>query len=147
MIIKNNPDAFDELMFGDYCADSAKFRFNTKKSKRKIIRHYRYCTPESWLIVRGKEDVSYEQSMKEVSQKIVDSGQFAGRDFSSADEYIYDCAKGDKGPGGASTWREINTAHHITQVVSDIGKIKGFSISKRHVTEKLRQLSLLDENI
>ncbi len=88
-------------------------------------------------------DIKNEEAMREVAQSILDSGRFAGRDFSSADEYIYRTAKGYAGPGNPTTWREINTTHHITQVISDIGKIEGFSVARLTVEDPPEQLRLL----
>jgi hypothetical protein len=41
-----------------------------------------------------------------------------------------------------STWREINTAHHITRVVRDIGTIKGMSFVDAKVSDPVDQPSL-----
>jgi hypothetical protein len=41
-----------------------------------------------------------------------------------------------------STWREINTAHHITRVVRDIGTIKGMSFVEAKVSDPVDQPSL-----
>lgn len=112
------------LVFGDFGADCAKFDF--KKAGGGIpIRHYRYTTPDSWLVVRGSAEGKAEAVMRNVCERILKSGKFAGRGFSSADDYIFKTAKGWSGPGNGSTWREINTTHHITRVVRDIGSLKG----------------------
>jgi hypothetical protein len=68
--------------------------------------------------------------MRGVCERILRSGKFAGRGFSSADDYIFMTAKGWDGPGNGSTWREINTTHHVTRVVRDIGGIKGMSFAE-----------------
>ncbi len=137
--IEADSDASTHLIFGDYGADTTPiFR---KGGGGKPIRHYRYCTPEAWLVVRGKTDVSCSESMQWVANEILNSGHFAGADFSAADEFICGTAKGYMGPGDPTKWREINTTHHITQVVSDISKIKGFSIAKRAIAARSEQLS------
>jgi hypothetical protein len=51
--------------------------------------------------------------------------------FSSADEYILQTAQGQAGPGNATTWRAMNTTHHITRVVADIGRVRGFALQQR----------------
>jgi hypothetical protein len=83
--------------------------------------------------------------MQDVCQRILASGLFAGRQFSSADDYIFRTAKGWDGPGNGSTWREINTAHHITRVVRDIGTIKGMSFLDVKVSDPADQFSLFNE--
>jgi hypothetical protein len=119
----------EHLVFGDYGADCAKFEFR-KSSGGIPIRHYRYTTPDSWLVVRGTAAGQAEAAMRGVCERILRSGKFAGRGFSSADDYIFRTAKGWDGPGNGSTWREINTTHHITRVVRDIGGIKGMSFAE-----------------
>ncbi len=134
----------NHLLFGDYGADCAEFKFSNK-SGGIPIRHYRYATPGSWLVVRGETTGKTDQVMQDVCQRILASGLFAGRQFSSADEYIYRTAKGWDGPGNGSTWREINTAHHITRVVRDIGTIKGMSFFDVKVSDPTDQFSLFDK--
>jgi hypothetical protein len=136
----------DHLVFGDYGADCAKFNFR-KKSGGIPIRHYRYATPENWLVVRGTSTGTAEATMKDVCLRILASGKFAGREFSSADDYIYKTAQGWDGPGNGSTWREINTAHHITRVVRDIGTIKGLSFSDLKVSDPPHQPSFFDDEM
>jgi hypothetical protein len=142
--IKLDGKSPDHLVFGDYGADCAEFRFG-KQSGGVPIRHYRYTTPESWLVVRGVSDGKADAVMRDVCQRILVSGQFAGRQFSSADDYIFKTANGWDGPGNGSTWREINTAHHITRVVRDIGTIKGMSFIGVGVSDPLDQFSLFDQ--
>lgn len=137
----SDPNVAEHFVFGDYCADSAKFNF--KGGGSAPIKHYRYATIENWLVARSRTDVSIEEGMRAVSQMILSSGKFAGRDFSSADEYIYRTATGDARPGNATTWRKINTVHHITRVVSDIGAIRGFKIARHVIREPAQQLDLL----
>jgi len=139
--IKDDPNSSASLLFGDYAADNANFEFRSGGGAAPY-RYYRYCLTDRWTVVRGSQDVAQAEAMREVCQTILDSGYFAGPDFSSADEFIYQTAKGYAGPGNATTWREINTAHHITQVVSDIGRMRGFSVGRRVVAVAPRQESL-----
>ncbi|WP_448040649.1 beta family protein [Bradyrhizobium liaoningense] len=132
----------DQLVFGDYAADCAEFRFG--QSGGIPIRHYRYTTVDSWLVVRGTKTGDATQVMRDVCRRILASGHFAGRQFSSADDYIFRTAKGWDGPGNGSTWREINTAHHITRVVRDLGTIKGLTFNDVQVVDPADQLSFLD---
>ncbi|MFN3627139.1 MAG: beta family protein [Parvibaculum sp.] len=132
----------EHLVFGDYGADCAKFEFR-KASGGIPIRHYRYTTPDSWLVIRGSTAGQADAVMRGVCERILRSGKFAGRGFSSADDYIFKTAKGWDGPGNGSTWREINTAHHITRVVRDIGGIKGMSFAETTFSDPADQLSFL----
>ena len=132
------------MVFGDYAADCAKMNF--KKGGARPIGHYRYATEDNWLVQRVADGVSLEAGMREVCKNIVGSKYFAGPDFSSADEFIYLCAHGQNGVGNATTWRAINTTHHITQVVSDLGKVKNISLMKRAVRRPLVQSQLAFES-
>ncbi|MEO1242766.1 MAG: beta family protein [Pseudomonadota bacterium] len=139
--IQFDKNTSEHLIFGDYGADCAKFNFQSSGGGRPI-RHYRYTTPDSWLVVRGVSDGKDKPAMKAVSENILGSGMYAGRPFSSADDYIFMCAKGWAGPGNPSTWRGVNTTHHITRVVSDIGRVKGMEFAAVPISELLEQPDL-----
>lgn len=117
----------NHLLFGDYAADCARMLFG--KSGAPAIRHYRYTTPTDWFVVRAAQEGRDMTLMREVCQRILNSGHFAGQSFSFADDYIYRTAQGVAGPGTATTWREINTTHHITRVVRDMGRVKDLSFA------------------
>lgn len=129
-----DPDTADHLAFGDYAADCAKIDF--RPSQASTIRHYRYAISDAWLVQRGPNDGNHRAAMREVCKEIEKSGHFAGRTFSSADEYIYQTARDKDGPGSATIWRGVNTTHHITRIVTDIGSIRGYSFSPHAVDEK-----------
>ena len=139
---KFDANTSEHLIFGDYGADCAKIEFRSGGGRP--IRHYRYTTPDSWLVVRGKVDQKDDVVMKEVCETVLDSGTFAGREFSSADDYIFRTAKGRAGPGNGTVWREINTAHHITRVVRDIGRIKGLEFADVKASDPPEQMTIFD---
>jgi hypothetical protein len=118
-----DPETADLLMFGDYAADCARIAFGG--SGGAAIRHYRYATSDSWLVQRGPKGGKDGAIMRAVCAAILASGKFAGADFSSADDYIFKTAHGGAGPGNAKDWRAVNTTHHITRVVRDVGRVKG----------------------
>lgn len=121
-----DPTTADHLIFGDYAADSSKMIFGSKGGRP--IPHYRYTTSTSWLIERGKASGDYLEVIKDVCDRVVNSGHFSGPLFSQADRLIYRTAHGLEGPGNATTWRQINTTHHITRVVTDVALVRGISI-------------------
>lgn len=126
-----DPSTARHMIFGDYAADCAKLVFGGNGAR--AIRHYRYTTPDAWLVVRAADEGRDATLMRAVCDSILESGQFAGREFSSADDYIYMTAHGAAGPGNATTWRAINTTHHITRVVSDIGRVREMYFAPREV--------------
>jgi hypothetical protein len=128
------------MLFGDYAADCAKMMFG--ESGGRAIRHYRYATPDSWIVQRGAASGSDASAMRDVCQRIVANSAFAGRSFSSADEYIFLTSTGEAGPGNSTTWRAVNTTHHVTRVVADIGGVRGFALRRRAFRDLQEQLSL-----
>lgn len=137
-----DPSTAEYMIFGDYGADCAKMAFGG--SGAQAIRHIRYATPDSWRVQRAVKEGKDAQRMHGVFKSIVESGDFAGEGFSSADAFIANGAKGAAAkPGNSTTWRQLNTTHHITQVVSDIAKVRGISIKKAPASEEV-QLSLID---
>jgi hypothetical protein len=138
--VKFDPETADHLIFGDYAADCAKLKFGG--SGGAAIRHYRYTTADAWLVQRGSDQGTHEATMRQVCREIVNSGLFAGRAFSSADDYIFRTAEEVGGPGNAKDWRGVNTTHHLTRVVTDIGSIRGVSFAPKSVEPLGRQVEL-----
>lgn len=137
-----SPSTPESFVFGDYAADSSKMHFG--KGGVAAIRHYRYTTPDCWIVARAAESGNDKSRMQWVANQIIESGLFAGRTFSQADQYIFDTAKGDVGPGNSTTWRQVNTTHHLTRVVHDIALARGIVIDIPAEVEESRQLDLLD---
>jgi hypothetical protein len=139
--VRFDPATAEHMMFGDYAADCAKMVFGDGGGR--AIRHFRYATPTDWLVERGDASGSDNTVMQRVCAEIVGSGLFAGAGFSSADAYILRTANNEDGPGNATTWRQINTTHHITRVVVDIAKVRGIIITEKKASPAAGQLSLL----
>lgn len=139
--VRFDPTTAEHMIFGDYAADCAKMSFSGGGAP--AIRHIRYTTPDSWRVQRAVKEGKDAQRMHGVYKAIALSGDFAGDGFSSADAFIANGARNaTAGPGNSTTWRQLNTTHHITQVVSDIAKVRGISIKKAPASEEV-QLSLL----
>eukprot|EP00456_Euglypha_rotunda_P007545 TRINITY_DN11353_c1_g1_i1.p1 TRINITY_DN11353_c1_g1~~TRINITY_DN11353_c1_g1_i1.p1 ORF type:complete len:379 (+),score=58.74 TRINITY_DN11353_c1_g1_i1:1212-2348(+) len=141
--VKFDPSTAENMMFGDYAADCAKINFGAGGGV--AIKHYRYTTESSWLVVRGAKTGTDKVVMQDVCEKILSSGQFAGAGFSTADSYIYHTAKDQDGPGNSSTWRQVNTTHHITRVVVDLGVVRGVQIVRQPIEHEDAQMPLLNE--
>ena len=141
--VRFDPSTARHMVFGDFAADNSKIEFNGKGGRP--IPHSRYTTASSWLVVRGDENGTTHEIMKDVFQRIVDSGEFAGPTFSDADGYIFDVARNDApSAGNATIWRQLNTTHHITQVVADIAKVRKIPISSLPHTPAGVQQALLN---
>lgn len=134
----------NHLIFGDYVAENSNFKFPKNTGGGAPAHHmYRYCTPNAWYTVREDEG-NFDKSMKKVAREIISSPYYAGKDFSEADAIIDETANGILGPGNATKWRAINTCHHITQVVHDLGKIYNYKINNiNNVSDEDKQMDLL----
>lgn len=143
--VKFDPSTAEHMVFGDFAADSAKMDFGGKGGRPIPIPHCRYTTDSHWLVVRGNKTGSTHEVMKDVFERILNSGEFSGPSFSAADLYIDDVARNNsESAGNASTWRQVNTTHHITRVVADIAKVRGIPITELPNSLTGAQLALLD---
>lgn len=142
--VKFDPSTSEHMVFGDSAADSAKINFDGKGGRP--IPHCRYTTGSDWLVVRGNETGSTHEVMKDVFERVLESGEFSGPSFSLADAFIDDVARNNsESAGNPSTWRQVNTTHHITRVVADIAKVRGIPITEMPNSPTGAQLALLDE--
>ena len=128
----------NRIGFADYGADCVISGFRVNSGGR-AIRHLRYTTPNEYVIVRGKDTGTDEQSMTDVCRRVIELENFAGLDFSYADYRVFRNAKGLASCGNASMWREWNTAHHITMVVHSLGRLAGIEIGRLDVPEVMEQ--------
>ena len=143
LAVKFDPTTAEHMIFGDYAADCSKIVFASSASK--AIRHLRYTAGDNWRVQRGAKHGRDGDSMHQVYASIVRSSDFAGASFSEADAYIARAAGNPAVPhGNAKTWRQLNTTHHVTQVVNDIAKVRGIEIGRTPVGEPI-QMSLLPQ--
>jgi hypothetical protein len=138
--VRFDPAAAEHMIFGDYAADCGTVAFG--EGAPRPISHYRYATPEAWLVPRGSASGAHAGVVRNVCLRIVESGKFAGESFSSADEYIFQTARDQAAPGNPTTWRAVNTTHHITLVAADIGGVRGFALQQRALAPSPVQESL-----
>jgi hypothetical protein len=139
--VRFDPTTAEYMIFGDYAADCAKMVFGGGGAP--AIRHIRYATPGAWRVQRAVKEGKDAQRMHGVYKAIANSRDFAGEGFSNADSFIANGARNPAaGPGNSTTWRQLNTTHHITQVVNDIAKVRGISIRKAPASQEV-QLSLI----
>ena len=131
--VQFDPATTDYLMFGDYAADHARMSF--KGGAAAPIPHYRYTAHDAWLIQRGSDKGTWSAVMRDVCRRIVQHPEFAGRNFSAADETIFQTASVGGSVGKPTDWRGINTTHHITRVVTDIGAIRGMTFRQAAIAE------------
>jgi hypothetical protein len=108
------------LIFGDY-AVAHPVPTELDPRTMRMSASIRYTTPDSWLVVKGRNvrQYGFEQYF-ELSRSLVSRPEYCGRDFSWGDGYLSDCAAGVTGPGNATTWRKVGTNHHITLVAREL---------------------------
>jgi hypothetical protein len=81
----------------------------------------RYTIEDGWYLVKGDNvrDYGYEQYHK-LSQNVLASRYYYGSAFSWGDGYIQICSNKSAKTGNLSTWRQVDTNHHIETVIGDI---------------------------
>jgi len=84
----------------------------------------RYSAGDEWYISKGTNvrDNKYGQ-YREMCKALVQSSFYDGPNFSSGDEFIYNCASGEGSTGNLSSWVEVGTSHHISRVVLDLASL------------------------
>jgi hypothetical protein len=143
LAVKFDPSTAEHMIFGDYAADCSKIEFGD--SARKPIPHLRYAAGGNWRIQRGEKQGTYQDSMHLVYASVARSSDFAGASFSQADAYIARAAASPAAPhGNPTTWRQLNTTHHITKVVNDIATVRGLEI-RRITSGESVQVSFLPQ--
>ena len=130
-----------QVCFGDYGADSGLIKFPKKKGGAPAIRHIRYTASAETIIVRGSAVGDQAEAMRKVCKIVVESSDYAGRILSYADDRLWEISEGIASSGNPTTWRELNTAHHIARVVHDLGARVGRKFAPRDV-EALKQMNL-----
>jgi hypothetical protein len=133
--------------YGDFGPDHGEIRFRRKGGGAAPIRHLRYTGKKSTIVVRGKETGKQGDVMKAVCERVLNSGEFAGQGYSYADDMIWRVAKGLSNAGTPSMWREWNMAHHLSQVVKDLGILSGMSFAEGPVSRIAEQFALFAEPV
>jgi hypothetical protein len=137
LAVRFDPTTAEQMIFGDFAADCSQIEFGGRGGK--AIRHLRYTAGDNWRVERGPKSGSDREAMHRVYSAIVGSVDFAGASFSKADSYIAQAAVNLNAPhGSAKTWREINTTHHITQVVNDIARVRGITFDEPSVDTEVQ---------
>jgi hypothetical protein len=131
--------------YGDYGPDSSEIKFSCKKGGAAPYRHIRYTIDSSNVVVRGRDTGTQASAMKDVCRTILTSGKFLGRDYSYADEAIYQVGNGRGSAGTPSMWREWNMAHHMTYIVRQLGAQVGETFELSRFSEDAVQSSFWPE--
>lgn len=113
------------LLYSDYCVNHPSFfQFIIGMSPSFNIR---YSCNDSFLIMKGdslKKGGLESDNVIRFCEKLINSGEFSGKEFSWGDNYIYTRCKDDaKSFGNLTTWRKVGTNHHITLVVNQLSNL------------------------
>lgn len=101
--------------FGDYAVTHPVLSGLAYRSAPQL----RYCVADRWLVLKGRlNDPRGHEQFFEVCQRIAAHPNFVGAALGNADARIANPRS--KGPGNASTWREVGTTHHLDFVVRRI---------------------------
>lgn len=131
------------LAYGDFGADCGRMTFPKSKGGGRPIPHLRYTGETHTLVVRGSASGAFTPTMRKVCSQIIESKEYCGRGFSSADDRIWRNAKEmTETCGDATSWRELNTSHHLVRVVRDLGAMSGVDFEEDFVSEFSEQGNL-----
>lgn len=126
-------NVIENLIFGDYCVRGPNSA--TSGIFPDVNGKIRYTIDDAYFISRGhsQREVDKWGQMRDVSKRVIESGYFVGREYSWADDYIYQCYKGTLPTGGAGTWIGVDTNHHLAYVVDEVHQFK----AKKSTTKKV----------
>lgn len=68
------------------------------------------------------------EQFREIAEYLINSGEYYGQNYSSGDQYIYDCANNLAGTGNFGTWVKVAVNHHITVTSNQISNLFDTSI-------------------
>lgn len=107
---------FDGLSFGDYAVSHPALSLGVPFAPPPQLR---YAAAGRWLVLKGsRRDPRGHQQFHEICREISRHSDFAGSMLGPADASIVERGQGLHGPGNASTWRMIGTAHHLDLVAA-----------------------------
>ena len=103
-----------ELVFGDYAVTNPVAASAAYRSAPNL----RYAVADRWLFLKGRlNDPRGHDQFYEVCERIAEHPEFVGAALGTADARIASPRANGNGPGNATTWRAIGTAHHLDYVV------------------------------
>jgi hypothetical protein len=112
--------------FGDYAIGNP----DTTQIDPRIMRmsaSIRYTSNDEWYIFKGYAVNNAAQGgasqYHSLCQNIVGHSSWCGRHFSWGDQFIYDVANHNAGPGNGQSWRQAPTNHHLHFVVEQISNL------------------------
>jgi Beta protein len=99
-------------VFGDYAVNNPDFTTGSFRAPPQL----RYAVADRWLVLKGYlNDPGGHQQFYDVCEMIAAHQDFVGAELGRADARI--ASPRADGPGNATTWRAIGTAHHLDYVV------------------------------
>jgi hypothetical protein len=110
----------ERLVFSDYAISNPVQRELDPRTMR-MSASIRYTTNDSWLVLKGRNvrQFGFEQYF-ELSGALVGRAEYFGEAYCWGDEFLALCARREKGPGNATTWRKVGTNHHLTVTVRQL---------------------------
>jgi Beta protein len=98
-----------ELDYADYGVAHPR---TSQNPGRRAPPQLRYTVQDRWLVLRGAQKRSRSREFPDVCRRIRALPEFMP-DLGAADQAIVAYASGWHGPGNATTWRSLSTAHHL----------------------------------
>ncbi len=111
--------------FGDYCIANP-YMVDIDPRMMQMSANIRYTVDNGFLILKGRsiKKSGWEQLFT-LAENLVKSHYYSGREFSWGDQFIYDCANKNEGPGNAEIWRRVGTNHHLNYIIKNLSSLYG----------------------
>jgi hypothetical protein len=81
----------------------------------------RYATDDAWIAAKGSKPKGV--TVPDLCKKLVRRTEYRKAGFSWGDDFIATRARGQGGPGNATTWRQVGTSHHITLAGEQVSRM------------------------
>lgn len=112
-------------IYSDYCINHPSF-FEYIPGMTPSF-NIRYTNSNSYIIMKGetlKKGGLESENVIGFCEKLINSGEFSGDDYSWGDNYIHTrCEQDTKSFGNLTIWRKVGTNHHITFVINQLSNL------------------------
>lgn len=111
--------------YGDYAIESPTFLPSLDMRLITPSARLIYTAGEKWLVKKGTAFRGNEAQMVGLCKSILESGYYAGPEYSDGDLRIMQTATGKNNLGNLSTWKQVGMNHHLTMVVDQVSSFHG----------------------
>lgn len=116
-------------VFGDYAIAHPE-PFTADPRLIRMSANIRYTAEDKFIIFKGTQLRKTGSSQyHNLATQLINHPEYSGQTFSSGDQYIYDVANMQDGPGNATNWRQAGTNHHLEFIVNSLSNLSAIPSS------------------